>query len=114
MTLEDAQRRIGGTPARRVVLPFGAEDEGALHMFDDIGVTLVTKGGRVEAVLARDVYLGQLVRGGTLGSARHEIEARYGRPAQEDGTPERAIWVYPSLRLVMRFRADRVTGWWVY
>jgi hypothetical protein len=114
MITERAQRALGSTPTRVLPVAMGLGDDVHIQVYDPIGVTLVVRHGRVEAAMAREGYRGRLGRGLGLGAPGHEVEARYGRPTDEDGLQERRLWIYPAQRIVVFLQAGRVAGWWVH
>lgn len=111
---EQARRALGPAPTRVLSVPMGLGQEISVLVYDALGISLVSRNGRIEAMMVREGYAGRLASGVAIGAAQAEVEGRYGRPGVEDGTPDRRLWVFPSSRLVVLLQANRVAACWIH
>jgi tetratricopeptide (TPR) repeat protein len=78
------------------------------------GKLLLVQDGEIRMILVREGYAGRSARGLTIGSAVHEVLARYGSPTRQAELTQGYSWSYDTQRLAFQVRDGKVISWLLF
>ena len=78
------------------------------------GKLLLVQDGEIRMLLVREGYDGRSTRGLTIGSAAHEVLARYGPPTRQVELTQGHSWSYDTQRIAFQLRDGKVISWLLF
>jgi tetratricopeptide (TPR) repeat protein len=78
------------------------------------GVLLLVQEGEIRMILVREGYHGTNTQGLTIGSAAHEVRARYGAPTRQVELTQGQSWGYEAQRIAFQVRDGKVVSWLLF
>jgi hypothetical protein len=78
------------------------------------GKLLLVQDGEIRMLLVREGYDGRSARGLTIGSAAHEVLARYGPPTRQVELTQGHSWSYDTPRIAFQLRDGKVISWLLF
>lgn len=97
-----------GTPARSAIQ---VEGKAFAVLTYPAGIRALTQDKELVLLFVQEGYRGRSALGITLGSAAHEVLARYGPPTRRHELPRGQSWAYEARRLAFQFRDGQVVSW---
>lgn len=80
----------------------------------DNGVTTISEGDEIRAILANKRFSGESNRGIKIGVSKQKLLSAYGVPSNKLKTTQGASWVYTRERITFQIRDDNVVSWVIF